>query len=87
MKVEFTHRFIKIFKQRISPYPKIHRRFDTRLIIFSENSEDPLLRDHKLTGKLKGYRSFSVTGDIRVIYFIHKYVAYFVDIGTHNQVY
>jgi mRNA-degrading endonuclease YafQ of YafQ-DinJ toxin-antitoxin module len=35
----------------------------------------PVLRDHTLTG------------DIRVIYYIHKGSVYFADIGTHNQVY
>jgi len=48
---------------------------------------DDLLQDHLLMGKLEGYRAFSVTGDIRVVYYIHDQTAYFVDIGTHNQVY
>ena len=30
---------------------------------------------------------FYVTGDVRVIYYIHEETAYFVDIGTHAQVY
>lgn len=72
MKVEFTH---------------IKTKFDTMVKIFEQNNSDPTLKDHALSGKLKGYRSFFVTGDIRVIYYIHENIAYFVDIGTHNQVY
>ena len=54
---------------------------------FAENQDDQILKNHELAGKLAGHRAFSVTGDIRVVYYIHKDIAYFVDIGTHNQVY
>lgn len=87
MKVEFTHRFIKIFKRRIDPNVKLHLQFDNRVKLFTSDPANELLKDHKLTGKLEGYRAFSVTGDIRVIYYVYDKVAYFVDIGTHNQVY
>ena len=60
---------------------------DERTRLFVADSQDSLLRDHQLSGRLKGYRAFSVTGDIRVVYYIHEEIAYFVDIGTHNQVY
>jgi len=55
--------------------------------MFTNNSKDPILRDHALGGKMKGFRSFSITGDIRVVYYISENIAYFVDIGSHNQVY
>lgn len=87
MKTEFTHDFIKIFKKRFSSKPNIHKKFNGRVKKFAENPDDPTLLDHALSGKLQGHRAFSVTGDIRVIYYIFEDVAYFVDIGTHNQVY
>lgn len=87
MKVEFTRGFIKIYKRRFSGKPSIQTRFKERLYKFSQNSDDNILLDHALGGKMLGFRSFSVTGDIRIIYYIHKDTAYFVDIGTHNQVY
>lgn len=59
---------------------------DERVRKFSENPNDPLLKDHALSGKLKGFRAFSVTGNARVIYYIHEGVAYLLDIVTHNQV-
>jgi addiction module RelE/StbE family toxin len=66
---------------------KIQQAFAKRLRLFKENLNHPLLRDHQLTGKLEGHRAFSITGDIRVVYYIHEETAYFIDIGTHNQVY
>ena len=87
MKVEFTHEFIKIYKKRFSHRPNIRKRFEERLRLFSDNSANPILKDHALGVKMLGKRAFSVTGDIRVVYYTHDETAYFVDIGTHNQVY
>ena len=87
MKVEFTHGFIKIFKKRFVHKKNIQNKFDERLKKFTQDPQSPLLNDHELSGRLKGHRAFSVTGDIRVVYHMHKGIAYFIDIGTHNQVY
>lgn len=87
MKVEFTHGFIKIFKKRFSHKQNIHKKFDKRARMFEQDHKNPLLLDHLLAGKLEGHRAFSVTGDVRVVYYIYNDIAYFVDIGTHNQVY
>ena len=87
MKVEFSHAFIRIYKKRFGHLPTIRRRFDERTRMFSDNPANLLLRDHQLKGKYLGRRAFSINGDIRVVYYIHDDVAYFIDIGTHNQVY
>lgn len=87
MRVQFTHGFIKLFKKRFSHRPNFQKRFYERLRKFAKNSQDSVLKDHALSGKLLGHRAFSITGDIRVVYYIHKDTAYFVDVGTHNQVY
>lgn len=87
MKVEFTHEFIKIYKKRFKHTAQMQKKFDNRVKLFSENYQNPQLKDYQLTGKLQGFRSFSITGDIRVIYYINDETVYFVDIGTHNQVY
>ena len=87
MKVEFSHAFIKIYKKRFGHQSNIRQQFDERLRMFSDNTANPLLRDHQLKGKRVGYRAFSISGDIRVVYYIHNNTAYFIDIGTHNQVY
>lgn len=87
MKIEFTHKFIKIFKKRFSSRSNIQNKFNERIRKFAENQDDPTLEDHELAGKLQRHRAFSITGDIRVVYYIFKDTAYFIDISTHNQVY
>lgn len=87
-KIVLSKSFKKGFRKRIKPNKKLLTRFEERILLFIENSNNPVLKDHRLTGDMLGFRSFSVTGDVRVIY---KYgssgEAIFVDIGTHNQVY
>ncbi len=88
MKIQYSRRFVKNFKARIKPYPKIHDRFDQRIKLFIKNPSSPALKDHRLIGRLKGFRAFSITGDIRIVYSREtKERVIFVDIGTHNQIY
>lgn len=58
-----------------------------RLSMFITNPRHPLLHDHALKGNRSGHRSFSVTGDIRIIYRVIDDAIELLDIGTHNQVY
>lgn len=87
MKIEFTHDFIKIYKKRFASKPSIKKRFDERVRKLAENPDNPILADHQLSGRLLGHRAFSITGDVRVVYYVLENTFYFVDIGTHNQVY
>jgi len=87
MKTFFTKEFKKNYQKRILPFKNLDKKFAERRNLFIQNSSNLVLKDHPLTGKLKGYRAFSITGDVRVIYYIKNNIAYFIDIGTHNQVY
>lgn len=87
MKIEFHSEFIKIFKKRFGGNDKIKKKFFERSKLFQIDHTNPILRDHRLKGVRSDHRAFSVTGDIRVVYFISNQIAYFIDIGTHNQVY
>ncbi|MBU2632719.1 type II toxin-antitoxin system mRNA interferase toxin, RelE/StbE family [Patescibacteria group bacterium] len=84
MKIQYHKEFKKNYKKRIAPYPKLEKQFQTQLKKLLKNSKDPSLRDHKLIGKKKNFRSFSVTGDIRAIYIIYKNNIWLYDIGSHN---
>lgn len=57
--------------------------------VFQSDPFAPTLRNHPLKGSMQGKRSFSVTGDIRIIF--EEYERYtlvlMLDVGTHNQVY
>lgn len=79
--------FKRAYKKRIDPSPKLRQKIKERIALFQINPRSPFLNDHPLKGNKSGYRAFSVTGDIRIIYFMDHDTAYFIDIGTHNQVY
>ena len=87
VKVDYSKQFLKNYLKRIAPSKKIKQQFQARLLMFKEDSKNPLLKDHKLSGSKKDLRSFSIAGDIRVLYYRKGNVVKFVDIGSHNQVY
>lgn len=85
--LKYTKNFTKNYRKRIISNSKLDRQFQTRLHLFLQNTQNPQLRDHKLTGTKKHLRAFSVSGDIRVLYEIKGNDIYLMDIGSHNQVY
>ena len=87
MNVHHHKHFLKVYKKRILPNYSLDNKFKERLKFFIEDHTNPLLKDHSLKGKQSRYRSFSVTGDIRVIYEKVGDGVLLLDIGTHNQVY
>ncbi len=88
IEITFDPSFKKSFKKRIAVNIKLFDKFKERMNLFSQENFNPVLHDHQLSGKMKYYRSFSITGDYRVIYrVIDDNIVAFVDIGTHNQVY
>ncbi|OIP86658.1 type II toxin-antitoxin system mRNA interferase toxin, RelE/StbE family [Candidatus Shapirobacteria bacterium CG_4_8_14_3_um_filter_35_11] len=86
--IEHSPQFDKHFKKRISENDKLTKQFVQRLNYFIDNPKHPLLKDHLLTRNKTGLRSFSINGDLRVIYkIINENKVLFYDIGSHNQVY
>ena len=79
--------FTRAYKKRIAQNSKLRKHVDERIAMFQANPQNPLLHDHPLKGDNLGYRAFSASGDMRIVYFMEDDIAYFVDIGTHNQVY
>ena len=67
---------------------KLFSKIEKQIILFEINPKHPSLRLHKLTGNLKNFWSISITRNFRLIYQLKsKDTAYFVDIGTHDEVY
>ncbi len=87
MKYHTLHKFEK----KLIKYAKFDRELfeliRKQLSLFETNEKHPSLRIHKLTGELKDYWSISINKSIRIIYFIENNMAYFVNIGTHDEVY
>jgi addiction module RelE/StbE family toxin len=87
MTVNYSKQFLKNYKARIAPNPSLTHKFEERVKLFLLNPNSPLLKNHSLKGSKKRLCSFSITGDIRTIYIIEKDVVFFLDVGSHNQVY
>ena len=66
---------------------KLTKQIRKQLEIFSLNPQHPSLRLHKLKGELKNLWSISITKSIRMAFLQEGDEAYFVDIGTHDEVY
>lgn len=88
MEITFNTRFRKQYSK--APQ-KIKTAFNTRLVLFKQSAQHPQLRNHPLSGTLKGYRSINVTGDWRAIYSERMSskgkTIVFELLGTHSQLY
>ena len=75
-------------KQYIKLSKRIREKVKERNTLFEKDPYDPVLNNHALSGKYKGYRSINITGDIRSVYkLIGSNTALFVAIGKHSQLY
>jgi len=80
-----TKKFTKQFK-KFSARRKSH--FFEKVNIFKENRSEYILQNHALHHELEGLRSFSVTGDIRVVYrIVDTTTVQLIHIGAHAKLY
>ena len=85
MQYILSKRFEKDF---IKLTPATKKKTISTLKLFTEDPQNPTLRNHGLSGKWKGHFSINVTGDTRAIYFvIENDVVRFVAIGSHSELY
>ena len=83
--IQYSNLFAKHFSKRIKPYPKLSILVGQKIKVFLINPS--LVKDHALIGRKVGKRSFSIGGDLRIVYVDLGDRFLFLDIGTHNQVY
>lgn len=80
-KVFYTSRFVKDLKKLSKNKQKLAIQGEK---LFRKDPFDPSLKTHKLSGKLKGYWSFSLTYQDRVLFrFINNNEVIFYKIGSH----
>ena len=85
MKIIFQKSFEKEYKKLSN---KIKLKVQEKDILFVVDQRNPILNNHALHGKYKGYRSISITGNIRVVYkLLNKDTVLFAEIGTHSELY
>lgn len=88
MELEFSAEFRKQYKK---VNVRIRKQTKDRLRIFKNSPNDLQLNNHELKREWRGYRSIDITADWRAIYQEKQVekatIAYFVDIGTHKDLY
>ena len=67
--------------------PKVKDEVDARVEVLQVSEFDPLLNNHKLSGKYAAYRSINITGDVRIAYKRVTDGFYLVAIGAHSELY
>jgi len=59
-----------------------------KLLLFSDEPFAPILRNHKLSGKLKDLRAIAIESDCRVVFkYIDKKTAMLINIGSHESLF
>lgn len=83
---------ITFHKNFLKSYKKLRKgeqiKCDERIALFMHKQFYPLLNNHTLSGKHKGYRSINITGDLRALYEpVSKKTALFIIVDTHSKLY
>jgi len=88
MQIKFSSETKKELKKIKRKDKRLAGKIEKQLILFQKNPKHPSLRLHKLSGNINGMWSISITSSIRMVYRImNESTAYFVNIGTHDEVY
>ena len=88
IKVTWDQGFKRVYRKKIKNDGELKNRFWKTLEFFSKNPFNPVLKTHKLTGKLQGLWAFSVSFNCRVIFkFLSDNKVLLIDIGSHEEVY
>ncbi len=85
MKLVFSKQFQKSYN-KLSP--KLKKQVAERLRLFAQSPWNTQLRNHKLTGEFRSYRSINISGDYRALYEeVGEDVALLMKLGTHSELY
>jgi mRNA interferase YafQ len=85
MKIIFHKNFEKKYKKLPENIKAVAK---DKISLFVSDPYNLQLNNHSLHGKYLSYRSFNITGDIRIIYkFLNKDTALLAEIGTHSKLY
>ena len=81
MKIVYSARFLRSFKKMNA---ELVDKVVQKVVLFQQDIYHPMLRTHKLNGKMKEQWSFSVNHDLRIIFELDNEAAIFLDIGNHD---
>ena len=87
MQIRLDEKLQKEIKEINKKDSALSKKIQKQLSLFATDSKHRSLRVHKLSGELDNIWSISITKSIRMTYLQDGDEAYFIDIGTHDQVY
>jgi addiction module RelE/StbE family toxin len=88
VKLEWSSGFERALKKWLSKHPADREVIKEKLELFTANPSNPELKNHKLSGQLKGLRAISVAYNCRIVFaMVEENTALLVSIGTHDEVY
>ena len=93
MTLVFGSSFKRAFKNNIKRRPELKPKIEEKLRLLAADPYNPILRTHKLKGKLAGAQACSVEYDCRIVFSFEtnqktqKLEILLIDIGTHDEVY
>jgi addiction module RelE/StbE family toxin len=88
MQITFEAAFKRDYKKWKNKNPSKEKLLTQVINLFIQDPFHPLLKTHKLKGKLKECYAFTVEYDLRIVfYFEDSSHAVFLSLGTHDEVY
>lgn len=87
MEFHITPALEKRLQKLLKTNPRLGFKIEKQLNLFLQNDRHPSLKTHKLSGELNNLWSISITKSLRMTYILDESEAYFIDFGTHDQVY
>ncbi|MDJ0658040.1 MAG: type II toxin-antitoxin system mRNA interferase toxin, RelE/StbE family [Crocosphaera sp.] len=85
--------FKRAFKAVIKRKPELKLKIESKLRLLANDPYNPILRTHKLKGKLSGAWACTVEYDCRIVFCFEQNQETLedeinlIDIGTHDEVY
>lgn len=83
----FSPKFVKKLRKIAQTDRKLNQLIKKQLGLFKNSSKHHSLRLHKLRGNLNNTWSISINKSFRVIYTEETESYYFIDLGTHDEIY
>ncbi|OGE14171.1 hypothetical protein A3F00_05325 [Candidatus Daviesbacteria bacterium RIFCSPHIGHO2_12_FULL_37_11] len=87
MKFSFEPELFRKIQEINKKNPKLSKKIQKQLRLFSIDPKYPSLKAHKLKGGLSERWSIYIEENMRMIYYLNVDEAVFFDIGTHDEVY
>jgi len=92
-RIVLSKSFRRAFKTFVKKHPKQKQKIEETIVLLQEDTYNPILKTHKLSGNLFGLNALSCGFDCRIVFKILKDktqnvdVIILIDIGDHKNVY